>query len=131
MKKTILRYCRNRSVTGPPLQLFFACPWTVIHTWSPRDGVAKGLDFVKEPSADPLQYRKKKLLQDLEKIAMKHSRSGTSERQDLLFHEYSNRKQLFLLIFLNKNQAYFQRLPNPFKSNAQVMNLMMSRKTQV
>jgi hypothetical protein len=41
--------------------------------------VAKELDFVREPSADPWPYHKRNPLQDWEKTAMKHSRSGISE----------------------------------------------------
>ena len=59
--------------------LIFSCHWTLIHFWYPKDGVAKELDFVKEPSTDPSRYHKRKPLQDWEKTAMKHSHSGTSE----------------------------------------------------
>jgi hypothetical protein len=81
------------------MHITFSCPWTVIHIWCPKDGVAKEPDFVRELSADPSPYHKRKPLQDWEKTAMKLSRSGTSEHiQILLFHENLLEKYLFLFV---------------------------------
>jgi hypothetical protein len=82
------------------------CRSTVIHIWRPKDGVAKELDFVRELSADPSPYHKRKPLQDLEKTAMKHSRSGTSEHSLKSFFT-SDLQWKYLLVTVSLSLSLF------------------------